>query len=56
MLKDYQSKRHLLSKVKTPALVLLELSGSWDDKRITVEIVRYIEKARRNSKKLSGGL
>ena len=55
MLKDYVAKRHLLSKTKTPAQVLLELSGTWEDKRSAEEIVRGIRKARRNSKKLSGG-
>jgi len=56
MLKDYVAKRHLLTKITNPGQVLLELSGTWKDKRNSEEIVRDIKKARRNSRTLSGGL
>ena len=56
MLKDYVAKRHLLSKTKTSAQVLLELSGTWEDQRMAEEIVREIKKSRRNSRNLSEGL
>jgi hypothetical protein len=56
MLKDYVAKRHLLTKITNPGQALLELSGTWKDKRNSEEIVRDIKKARRNSRTLSGGL
>jgi hypothetical protein len=56
MIKDYLAKRHLVSRVKMPGEVLLELLGSWDDKRSAEEIARDIKKARRNSRSLSQGL
>jgi hypothetical protein len=55
LIRDYLAKRNQVSKLKSPAQVLLELSGTWEDKRSAEEIVRGIRKARRNSKKLSGG-
>jgi plasmid stability protein len=55
LIRDYLAKRSQVSKLKTPAQVLLELSGTWEDERSAEEIVRDIKKARRNSKKLSGG-
>jgi plasmid stability protein len=55
LIRDYLAKRNQVSKLKTPAQVLLELSGTWEDERSAEEIVRDIRKARRNSKKLSGG-
>jgi len=56
MIKDYMAKRHLLSKTKTAAQVLLELSGTWEDERMAQEVVQDIKKARRNSRTLSEGL
>ncbi len=55
LIRDYLAKRNQVSKLKTPARVLLELSGTWEDERTAEEIVRDIKKARKNSKKLSGG-
>lgn len=55
LIRDYLAKRNQVSKLKTPARVLLELSGTWEDERSAEEIVRDIKKARKNSKKLSGG-
>ena len=55
LIRDYLAKRNQVSKLKSPAQVLLELSGTWEDERSAEEIVRDIKKARRNSKKLSGG-
>jgi hypothetical protein len=43
-------------KLKTPAQVLLELSGSWEDARGAEAIVSEIKKARRNLKRLKKGL
>jgi hypothetical protein len=56
LIRDYLAKRNQVSKLKSPAQVLLELSGTWEDERSEEEIVRDIKKARRNSKKLSGGI
>ncbi len=42
-------------ETKTPAQVLLELSGSWEDEREAGEIVSQIRKARKNSAKLTDG-
>jgi hypothetical protein len=55
LVKDYLTKRHLLRTLKTPAQVLLELSGSWEDDRDAQEIISKIKAARKNSKKLRGG-
>jgi len=55
LIRDYLAKRNQVSKLKSPAQVLLGLSGTWEDERSAEEIVRDIKKARRNSKKLSGG-
>lgn len=56
MIKDYLAKRHLLTRIRTPARVLLELSGSWEDARTAEEIVQDIKKARQNSRSLLEGL
>jgi hypothetical protein len=56
ILKDYVAKRHLLTKITNQGQFLLELSGTWKDKRNSEEIVRGIKKARRNSSTLSRGL
>ena len=55
LVKDYLTKRHLLRTLKTPAQVLLELSGSWEDDRDAQEIITKIKNVRKNSKKLRGG-
>jgi hypothetical protein len=55
LIKDYLSKRHQLRTLKTPAQVLLELSGSWEDDRDAHKIISKIKTARKNSKKLRGG-
>jgi hypothetical protein len=39
---------------RTPAQVLLELSGSWDDDRTSEEILGEIRRGRRNSKGVGG--
>ena len=55
LLKLYLAKKHQLHKTKTPAQVLLELSGSWEDARPPEEIVRELKSARKNSQKLVRG-
>ena len=55
LLKLYLAKKHQLHKTKTPAQVLLELSGSWEDDRTAEQIVKDLKTARRSSKKLRKG-
>jgi len=55
LVKEYLTKRHYLRTLKTPAQVLLELSGSWEDDRDAHEIISKIKNVRKNSKKLREG-
>jgi hypothetical protein len=54
--KEYLAKKKTAQASRTPAQVLLELSGSWEDGRTPEKIIREIKQARRNSKKLRKGL
>lgn len=45
-----------ISERKTPAQVLLDLFGTWEDERDAEEIVAEIRSARKNSARLTGGL
>jgi hypothetical protein len=56
ILKEHMARKGKLDKVKTPAAVLLELSGSWTDERSAGEIVGQIKAARKPSRKLRKGL
>jgi hypothetical protein len=53
--KEYLAKRKGLQASKSPAQVLLELSGSWVDERTPEQIIREIKSSRRSSKKLRKG-
>ena len=55
LIKEHISKKKHLNSIKTPAQVLLELSGSWEDNRKSEDIVKEIKRARKNSKKLKQG-
>jgi len=55
LLKNYLAKKPRIQEAKTPAQVLLDLSGSWQDSRSSEQIVRELKKARKKSKKLSKG-
>ena len=55
LIKSYLSKKELIQRIKTPAQILLELSGSWEDDRTPDEIVSDIRRSRKISKKLSRG-
>jgi len=55
LIRDYLAKRKELTSLRSPAQVLLELAGSWEDDRGPREIVAEIKAARRNSKKLRKG-
>jgi hypothetical protein len=56
LVKTYITKKPYLRAAKTPAQVLLDLSGSWEDSRYPDEIIDSIKKARKSSKKLEVGL
>jgi len=55
LIKDHLSKKKHIDSTKTPARVLLDLSGSWEDSRKPEDIVKEIKSARKNSKKLKQG-
>ena len=55
LVKEYLTRKHYLYTSKTPAQVLLELSGSWEDDKKAEEIISQIKNARKNSKKLDKG-
>lgn len=55
LIKEHISKKKQLDSIKTPAQILLELSGSWEDNRKPEDIVKEIKRARKNSKKLKQG-
>ncbi len=56
LIKNYLSKQHQIEKIKSPAQVLIGLSGSWDDARPAEDIIADIKKDRKNSKKLETGI
>ena len=55
LLKLYLARKHQLQEAKTPAQVLLELSGSWEDDRSAENIVKDLKSGRKNSRKLRKG-
>ncbi|MDP2992054.1 MAG: hypothetical protein RDU59_04245 [Thermodesulfobacteriota bacterium] len=55
LVKEYLSRKGRIGNLKTPAQVLLELAGSWEDDKTAEEIVAEIRSARKNSRKLSEG-
>ncbi len=55
LIKTYLANRQAFSAIKSPAKTLLDLSGSWEDKRQADEIITEIRKARTNSRKLREG-
>ena len=56
LVRDHLAKKgSSVRATKTTAQVLLELSGSWEDRKDADQIIAEISHARRNSTKLSGG-
>jgi hypothetical protein len=49
LIRDYVAKRQKVRGTKSPAQVLIELSGSWKDDRKPEEIISEIRKARKSS-------
>ena len=56
LLKRYIARKHQLLGTRTPAQVLLELSGSWEDDRSAGQIVKELKAGRKSSQKLRKGL
>lgn len=56
VIREYLSRTKQIRKIKTPAQVLLELSGSWQDTRSAESIMQDIKRSRKNSQKLKEGL
>ena len=56
LVKEHVAKRKQTVAIRTPAQVLLDLSGSWVDNRSANVIITEIKAARRNSRKLEKGL
>jgi hypothetical protein len=56
LVKEHVAKRKQTVAIRTPAQVLLDLSGSWVDNRGANVIITEIKAARRNSRKLEKGL
>jgi hypothetical protein len=55
LLKLYLARKHQLQGDRTPAQILLELSGSWEDDRPVEQIVNELKAGRKSSKKLRKG-
>lgn len=55
LVRAYLARTSHLNQIKTPAEVLLDLSGSWEDPREPQEIVEDLRGARKNSQKLIKG-
>jgi hypothetical protein len=56
LLKMHVTKAQHIRKGKTPAQVLLDLGGSWEDPRSAKEIVEDLRQARRSTHRLRRGL
>ena len=55
LLKLYLARKHQLHGTRTPAQVLLELSGSWEDDRPADQIAKELKAGRKSSRKLRRG-
>jgi hypothetical protein len=55
LVRDYLAKKGPVCATRTTAQVLLELSGSWEDRKDADQIIAEISHARKNSTKLAGG-
>ena len=55
LVRAYLARESHMGQIKTPAEVLLQLSGLWEDPREPQEIVEDLRSARKSSKKLMKG-
>jgi hypothetical protein len=53
--KEYLTKKKNFQSAKSPARIFLELSGSWDDDRTSIEIIKEIKGARHRKERLKEG-
>lgn len=56
LVKTHLAKRKIMQSTPTPAEILLQLAGSWEDARPAEEIAAELRSARKNSQRLAGGL
>ena len=56
LVKEYLARSKRFGTLKTPAQVLLELSGSWEDERGAEQIIKEIRVSRKKSKKRMKGM
>jgi len=56
ILREYLAKQGAVARAKTPAEVLLDLAGSWEDDRGAPEIAADLTASRRSSRKLADRL
>jgi predicted CopG family antitoxin len=55
LVKEYLARKKHMRVIKSPAQILLELAGSWEDDRDSKKITAQIKKARKNSRRLKEG-
>ena len=55
LFKDYLARKKHMRASKTPAQVLLDLSGSWEDEQDSAALIAKVKKARKDSKRLQKG-
>ena len=56
LFRDYLAGRQPMRVAKTPAQVLLDLAGSWEDGEDAEAVIARIKKARKKSRRLRKGL
>lgn len=56
LVKSYMAKRARCDFARSPADVLIDLHGSWQDERDAEKIIGQLKKARKNSTDLAKGL
>lgn len=56
ILKSFLSMKKEQQSPKSPAQVLLDLAGSWEDGKSADQLIRELRKSRRNSRKSFRGL
>lgn len=56
LVKSHLARQKRTTATPSPAEILLQLAGSWEDSRSAEEIIADNKKSRRNSSRLSDGL
>jgi predicted nucleotidyltransferase len=55
LIRRYLANREQFQNTRTPAQILLELAGSWDDERSADDIVSQLRNSRKNTTRLKDG-